>query len=123
VEVFDAARALKIRDLSQMTEKFVEVLLNDHNLWSTVAATKDTPSAIFDIAWTKLATRFVELSKTEEFCHVTLEDLLWFLRSEELVVTVSEPHKLSLHLLFQATLHLQFVNEIGWRFVGIFFFL
>ncbi|OWA54773.1 hypothetical protein BV898_19168 [Hypsibius exemplaris] len=88
VEVFDAARALKMRDLSHLCERFIKVLLQDHNLWSTVSATRNTASAIFDIAWTKLATRFVRLAKTEAFSNLELQDLLWFLSSDELLVTV-----------------------------------
>ena len=89
VEVFDAARALKIRDLTHLTERFIKVLLQDHNLWSTVSATRDRhPSSIFDIAWTKLATRFVRLSKTPEFKLLELDDLMWFLQSDELLVSV-----------------------------------
>ncbi|GAU89111.1 hypothetical protein RvY_01702 [Ramazzottius varieornatus] len=88
VEVFDAARALKIRDLTHLTERFIKVLLQDHNLWSVVTATRDKfPSSIFDIAWTKLATRFVRLSKSPEFKQLSLEDLIWFLQSDELLVS------------------------------------
>ncbi|XP_055350306.1 kelch-like protein 7 isoform X2 [Paramacrobiotus metropolitanus] len=87
VEIFDAARALRLHYLAKMAEAFANVLLQEHNLWSTVSATRSTACALFDIAWTKLATMFVELSKTRDFLEMDAEDLLWFLKQNELKVT------------------------------------
>lgn len=88
VEIYDTARALRLHYLALMIEQFTNVLLQEHNLWSTVSALRATPCGLFDIAWTKLATMFVELSRRNEFLELNPDEVVWFLEQDELKTEV-----------------------------------